>query len=352
MNSTYRPHSVVLGGSGFVGSHLCDLLIDEGHRVTCVDNLATGRTVNVEHLLTHPGFRFLRHDIRKPIPIEGPIDFVFHLASPASPKHYLEMPFLTLETGAIGTQNALDLTREHGARMLLASTSEVYGDPEVHPQVETYWGHVNSIGPRSVYDEAKRYSEALTMAYHRERGTDTVIVRIFNTYGPRMRPDDGRALPAFISQALAGKPLTVHGDGQQTRSFCYVGDLVRGLYLAATSSSEGPINLGNPSEVTIEEFAREVIGLVGSASTLTFHPRPTDDPTVRQPDITRARTLLSWEPTVPRPVGLTLTIEYFRQELGYTPGPAVTQDRAADRPPAARGHHQETAEGKSQRIER
>jgi dTDP-glucose 4,6-dehydratase len=338
MATEFKPHSVVLGGAGFVGSHLCDLLASDGHRVTCIDNLATGRTRNIEQLLSNPDFSFVNHDIRDRIEIDTPVDFVYHLASPASPKHYLEMPFLTLETGAIGTQNALDLTREHGARMLLASTSEVYGDPEVHPQVETYWGRVNCIGPRSVYDEAKRYAEAITMAYNRERETDTVIVRIFNTYGPRMRPDDGRALPAFISQALAGDPITIFGDGLQTRSFCYVQDLVRGLYAAATSSTCGPVNLGNPVEITIADIAREVISATASASELTFHPLPTDDPTIRKPDITRARDLLMWEPRVARDEGLGLTIAYFAEELGYNvaeAGRTSPSRRIADRPAAA-----------------
>ena len=343
MSREIKPHSVVLGGAGFVGSHLCDLLLSEGHRVSCLDNLATGREVNIQHLLGRPDFKFSIQDIRDSIDLEGPVDFIYHLASPASPKHYLEMPFLTLETGSKGTQNALDAARHFEARYLLASTSEVYGDPEVHPQVETYWGHVNSIGPRSVYDEAKRYAEAVSMAYQRERNTDVVLVRIFNTYGPRMRPDDGRALPAFISQALAGDPLTIHGDGTQTRSFCYVADLVRGLYAAANSRSCGPINIGNPSEISIGEFAREVIELTGSDSTLTFHPRPEDDPTVRKPDITRARNLLGWEPQVDREAGLKLTIQYFAEELGYVgANPAAKRARSTasgkreDRPAAER----------------
>ncbi|MFT5141937.1 MAG: dTDP-glucose 4,6-dehydratase [Rhodothermales bacterium] len=333
MTAFHKPHSVVLGGAGFVGSHLCDFLLEEGHRVTCIDNLATGREVNIHHLLENADFSFSKQDIRNQIEVDGPVDFVYNMASPASPKHYLEMPFLTLETGSIGTQNALELARRHGARFLLASTSEVYGDPEVHPQVEEYWGRVNSIGPRSVYDEAKRFGEAITMAYHRERETDTVIVRIFNTYGPRMRPDDGRALPAFVSQALAGEPITIFGDGLQTRSFCFVQDLVRGLHAAATSTSCGPINLGNPSEVTIAEFAREVLAITSSSSELTFHPLPTDDPTIRQPDITKARTLLNWEPRVSREDGLRETIAYFREELGYT-----TKSSPAGR--AARSHRQ------------
>lgn len=333
-----KPHSVVLGGSGFVGSHLCDHLLGQGHRVTCIDNFSTGRASNLSHQAENPDFAMVEHDIRRPIQLAGSVDAVYHMASPASPKHYLEMPFLTLETGSIGTQHGLELAREKGARFLLASTSEVYGDPEIHPQVETYWGHVNSIGPRSVYDEAKRYAEALTMAYHRERDVDTVIVRIFNTYGPRMRPDDGRALPAFISQALAGDPLTIHGDGSQTRSFCYVSDLVRGLYAAVCATTCGPVNLGNPAELSISEVAHEVIELAASSSTLTFHPRPEDDPTVRKPDITRARELLNWEPIVERSEGLARTVAYFREELGFdVPAAGGPTDRAsADRRPVRR----------------
>jgi dTDP-glucose 4,6-dehydratase len=318
--------------------------------VTCVDNLATGREVNIQHLRENPDFSFSKQDIRHKIEVDGAVDYVYNMASPASPKHYLEMPFLTLETGSIGTQNALELARRHRARFLLASTSEVYGDPEVHPQVEEYWGHVNSIGPRSVYDEAKRFGEAMTMAYNRERDTDTIIVRIFNTYGPRMRPDDGRALPAFVSQALAGDPITIFGDGLQTRSFCFVHDLVCGLYAAAISTSCGPINLGNPSEVTIAEFAREVLAATGSSSELTFHPLPTDDPTVRQPDITKARTLLTWEPKVSREDGLRETIAYFRKELGYTARSSPAgRDARLDRK-AARGRR--AAERKPRKFAR
>ncbi|MBO6575313.1 MAG: SDR family oxidoreductase [Rhodothermales bacterium] len=330
----HTPHSVVLGGAGFVGSHLCDLLLSEGHQVTCVDSLVTGRAANVEHLLGRSDFEFVATDIRNDIPVDGPVDFVYNMASPASPKHYFELPILTLETGSIGTQKALDFAHAHGARFLMASTSEVYGEPEIHPQVETYWGNVNPIGVRSVYDEAKRYSEALVMAYRRELDADTVIVRIFNTYGPRMRPDDGRALPAFISQALSGDPITIHGDGSQTRSFCYVEDLVRGLYLAATSGECGPINLGNPSEVSIKGFAAEVVELCGSTSQMTFHPRPQDDPTVRRPDITQARKKLGWEPRVERADGLARTIAYFREELSHPdPTRRVMPAAAADRGP-------------------
>ncbi len=338
MNPSYSPHSVVLGGSGFVGSHLCDRLLEAGHRVTCVDSLLTGRRSNVAHLDGRSDFRFVEQDICSPIAVDGPVETVFHLASPASPKDYYTYPLETLATGSTGTRNALELARRHGARFLLASTSEVYGDPEIHPQQEDYWGRVNPIGPRSVYDEAKRFSEAITAAYRRELDVDTVIVRIFNTYGPRMRAADGRALPAFVSQAFAGEPVTVHGDGLQTRSFCFVSDLVDGLFRAAMSGEAGPINLGNPEEITIGEFAQEVIDCIGSPSELVFTPRPVDDPTVRRPDITRARTLLGWEPRVPRKDGLKRTIDYFAVELGFESAQRRVTDRASRRrsAPAAR----------------
>lgn len=302
-----------------------------------MDSLLTGRRVNTDHLAGRDDFDFVEQDICLPIRVEGPIDYVFHLASPASPKDYYAYPIETLNTGSIGTGNALELARRNGARFLLASTSEVYGDPEVHPQREEYWGRVNPIGPRSVYDEAKRFSEALTAAYRRELDVDTVIVRIFNTYGPRMRAADGRALPAFVSQAFAGEPITVHGDGMQTRSFCFVSDLVEGLFRAAMSREAGPINLGNPEEVTIGEFALEVVEQIASSSEVIFTPRPVDDPTVRKPDITRARTLLGWEPRVPRAEGLARTIAYFAVELGYASPPVEPSTRlAADRSATAR----------------
>ncbi|MFW6012463.1 MAG: UDP-glucuronic acid decarboxylase family protein, partial [bacterium] len=292
--------SVVTGGAGFLGSHLCDRLIAEGHRVLCVDNLITGKRANVEHLLEGHDERFelIEHDVSKPLFLEGPIDHVLHFASPASPIDYLELPIQTLKVGSLGTHNTLGLAKEKNARFLLASTSEVYGDPLVHPQAEDYWGNVNPVGPRGVYDEAKRFAEAMTMAYHRVHGLDVRIVRIFNTFGPRMRPRDGRVVPAFIQQALRGEALTVFGDGGQTRSFCFVSDLVEGIWRLLGSDAVQPVNLGNPREMTIREFAETVIRLTGSASALAFEPLPEDDPKVRQPDISRARELLGWEPRV------------------------------------------------------
>ena len=295
--------AVITGGAGFLGSHLCDHLVARGDRVICVDNLETGSLQNIEHL-HGDAFTFVNHDLTTHIAIDEPVDFVFHLASPASPIDYARLPLQTLKVGSYGTHNALGLAKFKRARYLLASTSEVYGDPEVHPQPEGYWGNVNPIGPRGVYDEAKRYAEALTMAYHRQQGVDTCIVRIFNTYGPRMRPHDGRAIPTFVRQALADQPLTVFGDGTQTRSFCYVDDLVRGLVLLAESGEHLPVNIGNPSEFTLNQLAEAVIDLTGSKSDIVYEALPVDDPQVRQPDITRARQILGWEPAVELADGL------------------------------------------------
>jgi dTDP-glucose 4,6-dehydratase len=297
------PTAVVTGGAGFLGSHLCDSLVADGHRVVCVDNLETGSLQNVEHLRGE-NFIFLNHDLTRHLEIDEPVDVVFHLASPASPIDYLRLPLQTLKVGSYGTHNALGLAKWKRARFLLASTSEVYGDPAIHPQPETYWGNVNPIGPRGVYDEAKRYAEALTMAYHRQQGVDTCIVRIFNTYGPRMRPYDGRAIPTFLRQALANEPITVFGDGSQTRSFCYVDDLVRGLVLLAGSGEHLPVNIGNPQELSLLELAEAVVAATGSKSEIVFEALPVDDPQVRQPDITRARQLLGWEPQVTLEEGL------------------------------------------------
>ena len=297
------PTAVVTGGAGFLGSHLCDTLVAQGNRVICVDNLETGSLQNVEHLRGDE-FTFVHHDIVEHLEIEGPVDFVYHLASPASPIDYLRLPLQTLKVGSLGTHNALGLAKWKRARFLLASTSEVYGDPLIHPQPETYWGNVNPIGPRGVYDEAKRYAEALTMAYHRQQGVDTCVVRIFNTYGPRMRPHDGRAIPTFVRQALANEPLTVFGDGSQTRSFCYVDDLVRGLIALAGSGEHLPVNIGNPAEYTLLELAQKVLEATGASSEIVFEALPVDDPKVRQPDITRARQLLGWEPQVSLEDGL------------------------------------------------
>ena len=295
--------AVITGGAGFLGSHLCEHLVARGDRVICVDNLETGSLQNIEHL-DGDAFAFLNHDMTIHIAIDEPVDFVFHLASPASPIDYARLPLQTLKVGSYGTHNALGLAKFKRARYLLASTSEVYGDPEVHPQPEGYWGNVNPIGPRGVYDEAKRYAEAMTMAYHRQQGVDTCIVRIFNTYGPRMRPHDGRAIPTFVRQALANQPLTVFGNGMQTRSFCYVDDLVRGLVLLAESDEHLPVNIGNPSEFTLNELAEAVIEVTGSKSNIVYEALPVDDPRVRQPDITRARQILGWEPEVDLTDGL------------------------------------------------
>ena len=300
--------ALVSGGAGFLGSHLCDFLLDQGHRVVCVDNLDTGSLQNIEHIRTDD-FAFVNHDLTERFRFEEPVDLVFHLASPASPIDYLRLPLHTLKVGSYGTHHMLGLAKLKRARFLLASTSEVYGDPQVHPQPETYWGNVNPIGPRGVYDEAKRYAEALTMAYHRQQGVDTCIVRIFNTYGSRMRPNDGRAIPTFMRQALENKPLTVFGDGSQTRSFCYVDDLIRGLYALAMSGEHLPVNIGNPIEKTLLELAEAVIQVTGSASEIVFEALPVDDPQVRQPDITRAQQLLGWEPTVELEEGLARTLD-------------------------------------------
>jgi dTDP-glucose 4,6-dehydratase len=305
--------AVVTGGAGFLGSHLCEYLLAQGHSVVCVDNLATATLGNIEHI-RRGDFEFVNHDVTEKIDVPGAVDLVFHLASPASPIDYLRLPLHTLKVGSYGTHNALGLAKFKRARFLLASTSEVYGDPKVHPQPESYWGNVNPIGPRGVYDEAKRYAEALTMAYHRQQGVDTAIVRIFNTYGPRMRPHDGRAIPTFIRQALAGQPLTVFGDGSQTRSFCYVDDLVRGLYLLATSGEHLPVNIGNPNEFTLLELAELVVEQTGSKSKIVYEALPEDDPQVRQPDITRARELLGWEPQVELAGGLRRTLASLETE--------------------------------------
>jgi dTDP-glucose 4,6-dehydratase len=303
--------ALVTGGAGFLASHLSDFLLAKGHRVVCVDNLDTGSLQNIEHLQSGDEFLFMNHDVTEPFFLDEPVDFIFHLASPASPIDYLRLPLHTLKVGSYGTHNMLGLAKVKRARFLLASTSEVYGDPQVHPQPETYWGHVNPIGPRGVYDEAKRYAEALTMAYHRQQGVDTCIARIFNTYGPRMRPHDGRAIPTFMRQALENKPLTVFGDGSQTRSFCYVDDLIRGFYLLATSEEHLPVNLGNPREMTLLELAENVLRVTGARSEIVFEALPVDDPQVRQPDITRAKQILGWEPEVELQDGLRRTIEWM-----------------------------------------
>lgn len=309
------PVSVVTGAAGFLGSHLADLLLSRGHRVIGIDNFITGTVDNIAHLAGNPRFRFIQQDVTEFLFLNEPVDYVWHFASPASPVDYLEFPIQTLKVGSLGTHKALGLAKHKGARFLLASTSEVYGDPLVHPQNEDYWGNVNPVGPRGCYDEAKRFAEALTMAYHREHKLQTRIVRIFNTYGPRMRLNDGRVVPAFISQALRGKPLTVFGDGSQTRSFCYVSDLIEGVYRLMLSDYALPVNIGNPTELTVLEFAREIIRLTRSRSRIVFKPLPQDDPRQRRPDITRARKLLKWEPNVPLEVGLGKTIEYFRTRV-------------------------------------
>ncbi len=313
--SEQKQRTVVTGGAGFLGSHLCERLLSEGHEVICLDNLLTGTTDNIAHLIGNEDFRFYKFDVTNYIYIEGEVDNILHFASPASPIDYLEHPIHTLKVGSLGTHKALGLALEKRARFLLASTSEVYGDPLVHPQKEDYWGNVNPVGPRGVYDEAKRFAEAITMAYHRAHGLDTKIVRIFNTYGPRMRVKDGRALPNFISQAIGGEDVTVYGDGSQTRSFCFVSDLVEGIYRLLVSELHEPVNIGNPNEVTIGGVAEEVIRLVGSKSRLVYQPLPADDPKVRRPDMSRAREKLGWEPRVSREEGLKKTIEYFRKKL-------------------------------------
>ncbi|PIU92664.1 MAG: NAD-dependent dehydratase [Armatimonadetes bacterium CG06_land_8_20_14_3_00_66_21] len=305
---------VVTGGAGFLGSHLCERLLAEGREVVCLDNLITGATDNIAHL-REPKFLFIHHDVTNYIYVEGRVDYVLHFASPASPIDYLELPIQTLKVGSLGTHKALGLAKAKGASFLLASTSETYGDPLVNPQPEDYWGNVNPIGPRGVYDEAKRFAEAMTMAYHRYHGVDTRIVRIFNTYGPRMRAHDGRVVPAFINQALHDEPITVFGDGQQTRSFCYVSDLIEGIYRLMLSGETDPTNIGNPAEMTVLEFAQKVIELTGSKSDLVHKGLPVDDPKVRRPDITKAKRVLGWEPRVPLEEGLSKTIEYFRARL-------------------------------------
>ena len=307
--------AVVTGGAGFLGSHLCERLLAEGHRVICVDNYLTGAKRNIAHLLENSDFRLIEHDVTVPFEIDEEVDFVLHFASPASPIDYLELPIQTLKVGSLGTHNALGLTKVKNARILLASTSEVYGDPLEHPQSETYWGNVNPVGPRGVYDEAKRFAEAMVMAYHRYHGVATRIVRIFNTYGPRMRPKDGRVVPAFIQQALTGEPLTVFGDGSQTRSFCFVDDLIEGIYRLLLSDRVEPTNIGNPHEMTILQFAEHIVRLTGSQSEIVHKPLPEDDPKIRQPDITQAKKHLDWEPRVPLDEGLGKTIDYFRQLL-------------------------------------
>jgi dTDP-glucose 4,6-dehydratase len=307
------PTAVVTGGAVFLGSHLCDLLVSKDFRVVCVDNLDTGSLQNVEHL-RGDNFLFINQDVTHHLEIEGPVDAVYHLAALASPIDYLRMPLHSLKVGSYGTHHALGLAKFKRARFLLASTSEVYGDPQVHPQPETYWGNVNPIGPRGVYDEAKRYAEAMAMAYHGQQGVDTAIARIFNTYGPRMRPSDGRAVPTFVRQALEGKPLTVFGDGSQTRSFCYVDDLIRGLVLLAESGEHLPVNLGNPGEFTLNELAETVLRITGSVSELVYEALPVDDPLVRQPDITRARQLLGWEPQIQLEDGLRRMLPTFGRE--------------------------------------
>jgi dTDP-glucose 4,6-dehydratase len=307
--------TVITGGAGFIGSHLCERFLGRGDEVICVDNLITGALANIEHLRKDARFTFLHHDISHPLEIDGPVDNVLHFASPASPVDYLQYPIQTLKVGSLGTHNTLGLAKLKNARFLLASTSEVYGDPEQHPQREDYWGHVNPVGPRGVYDEAKRFAEAMTMAYHRAHNVNTHIIRIFNTYGPRMRLDDGRVLPNFMGQALRGEPLTIYGDGSQTRSFCYVDDLVEGIVRLLGTDFHDPVNLGNPNEITILDFAREILSLSGSKSTLDFRPLPQDDPRLRKPDITRARTLLGWEPKIDRHEGLRRTLAYFQGKI-------------------------------------
>lgn len=306
---------LITGGAGFVGSHLCERFLKEGYEVVCVDNLITGALENIEHLRSNDGFSYVRHDISLPLEIDSPLDGILHFASPASPVDYLRHPIPTLKVGALGTHNALGLAKAKNARLILASTSEVYGDPLVHPQTEDYWGNVNPIGVRGVYDEAKRFAEAMVMAYHRFHRVSTGIVRIFNTYGTRMRLDDGRVLPNFMGQALRGEALTIYGDGSQTRSFCFVDDLVEGIFRLFQSDFVEPVNLGNPSEVTILEFAKEILELADSKSTIEYHPLPQDDPKVRRPDITRAREVLGWEPKVPRHDGLKRTMDFFRKRV-------------------------------------
>ncbi|HEY0788077.1 MAG TPA: UDP-glucuronic acid decarboxylase family protein [Thermoanaerobaculia bacterium] len=319
--------ALITGGAGFLGSHLCELFLSRGHEVVCMDNFITGSPQNIAHLFDQPGFRFIKYDVTDYIHVDGPLDYVLHFASPASPIDYLEKPIQTLKVGSLGTHKTLGVAKDKKARYLLASTSEVYGDPLVHPQKEDYWGNVNPVGPRGVYDEAKRFAEAMTMAYHRFQGVETRIVRIFNTYGERMRLNDGRVVPAFVSQALRGEPLTVFGDGTQTRSFCYVSDLVDGIYRLLMSDESEPVNIGNPNEMTVLQFAEAVRKIVGSTAQIQFRPLPADDPKIRRPDITKARTILGWEPKVQLEEGLRRTIEYFRGR--------VAAEDAARRPAGA-----------------
>jgi len=316
-NGKYENSKKVLvtGGAGFLGSHLCEKLLEEGYNVTCMDNFLTGRMENIEHLLGKPNFTFKKHDVTTYIEIKGNLDYVMHFASPASPVDYLEHPIHTLKVGALGTYNSLGLAKDKKAAFLLASTSEVYGDPEVNPQNEEYWGRVNPVGPRSVYDEAKRYAEAITTAYHNKHNIDIRIARIFNTYGPRMRINDGRALPAFMCQALKGEPITIFGDGSQTRSFCYVDDLIEGIYKLLLSDIKTPINIGNPDEISILDFAKEILKLTKSESEIVFKELPINDPKVRKPDISKAKKLLNWEPKVSREEGLKKALGYFKKEL-------------------------------------
>ena len=309
------PTSVVTGGAGFLGSHLTDLLLARGHKVIAIDNFVTGSVDNIAHLGGQQNFKFIQQDVTEYIFLEGPVDYVWHFASPASPIDYLELPIQTLKVGSLGTHKALGLAKHKGARFLMASTSEIYGDPLVHPQTEEYWGNVNTIGPRGCYDESKRFAEAMTMAYHREHAVETRIVRIFNTFGPRMRLNDGRVVPAFVSQALRNQPITVFGDGRQTRSFCYCSDLIEGIYRLMMSDTPLPVNIGNPREMTMLEFAEKIIHATGSKSKIVFRPLPQDDPKQRQPDITRARKLLGWEPVVGLEEGLVKTISYFRKKI-------------------------------------
>jgi len=313
---------VITGGAGFLGSHLCDYLLERDWQVLCLDNLVTGAQSNIGHLLSHPRFRLVQQDVTRYLDVPGAVDYVLHFASPASPADYLKLPIQTLKVGALGTHNTLGVALAKKAKYLLASTSECYGDPEVRPQPETYWGHVNPIGLRGVYDEAKRFAEAMVMAYHREHGVDTRIVRIFNTYGPRMRLNDGRAVPNFVFQALTGQPITVYGDGSQTRSFCFVSDLIEGIYRLMQSDEHSPVNIGNPQEITILEFAERIRALVGSDAPIIFKPLPQDDPRQRCPDISKARRILQWEAKVNLDQGLRATLDYFRQQVAAAGRPS------------------------------
>ncbi|HNL57766.1 MAG TPA: SDR family oxidoreductase [Chitinophagales bacterium] len=313
---TTKKRILITGAAGFLGSHLCDRFIKEGYHVIGMDNLITGNIKNIEHLFPIKDFEYYHHDVSRFVHVAGKLDYILHFASPASPIDYLKMPIQTLKVGSLGTHNLLGLAKEKNARMLIASTSEVYGDPTVHPQPEEYWGNVNPVGPRGVYDEAKRFQEAITMAYHNFHGVETRIVRIFNTYGPRMRLDDGRALPAFMSQALNGEDLTMFGDGSQTRSFCYVSDLIEGIYKLLLSDYHLPVNIGNPQEITLLQFAEEILKLIDTKSKIVYLPLPKDDPKQRKPDITKAKNILGWEPKVERAEGLRITLEYFKKELG------------------------------------